>query len=415
MEDEGCDRHPKRSKPTNHCQFPSTSMQESTSTIPILPEELISEILSRLPVKPLLKFRCVSKSWLSLISSTEFVNTHLSLSANKKEYTHHMLILDSNYMLRHCNLRSLFREASIRSIDTDYPTKSNGSDKMWPDFDRIIGSVNGLICLSTENDHLFMWNPSIRKYTKLPDPKPRLRKVYWRQYGFGYDEFHDDYKIVGIFFFDEYGTTNKDEIKIYSLKSDSWRSVDPCPIEDLSIDSGKFVKGKLHWLTKTPGYNFCKGGDIISLDLADEKWGKVEQPCYGEGDIELWAGVLGSDLSVFCECDGIHVDGWVMKEYGVKESWTKIFTVKYPDMAYSDLKYPMFFMSNKGEVVIVFGSTSVIYNLKNGSLRLSKVIDVVGCHEVEIYVESLVCPFSTKGIEDAAKTKGEKAQIKTIE
>ncbi|MCE3214742.1 hypothetical protein HAX54_053208 [Datura stramonium] len=193
MEDEGCDRHPKRSKPTNHCQFPSTSMQESTSTIPILPEELISEILSRLPVKPLLKFR-------------------------------------------------------------------------------IIGSVNGLICLSTENDHLFMWNPSIRKYTKLPDPKPRLRKVYWRQYGFGYDEFHDDYKIVGIFFFDEYGTTNKDEIKIYSLKSDSWRSVDPCPIEDLSIDSG--------------------------------------------------------------------------------------------------------------EIVIVFGSTSVIYNLKNGSLRLSKVISVVGCHEV---------------------------------
>ncbi|WMV28831.1 hypothetical protein MTR67_022216 [Solanum verrucosum] len=38
-----------------------------------LPEELIEAILVRVPVKYLLQFKCVSKYWLNLISSPEFV------------------------------------------------------------------------------------------------------------------------------------------------------------------------------------------------------------------------------------------------------------------------------------------------------------------------------------------------------
>ncbi|KAJ0789150.1 putative F-box domain-containing protein [Helianthus annuus] len=40
------------------------------------PEELIEDILSRLPVKSILRFKSVSKPWLSLISAPSFHKLH---------------------------------------------------------------------------------------------------------------------------------------------------------------------------------------------------------------------------------------------------------------------------------------------------------------------------------------------------
>ncbi|KAM0041595.1 putative F-box domain-containing protein [Helianthus debilis subsp. tardiflorus] len=44
------------------------------------PEELIEDILSRLPVKSILRFKSVSKPWLSLISAPSFHNLHSTVA-----------------------------------------------------------------------------------------------------------------------------------------------------------------------------------------------------------------------------------------------------------------------------------------------------------------------------------------------
>ncbi|XP_062015337.1 putative F-box protein At3g51171 [Rosa rugosa] len=41
-------------------------------------EDVIAEILARLPVKSLMRFRCVCKSWRALISESYFVKKHLN-------------------------------------------------------------------------------------------------------------------------------------------------------------------------------------------------------------------------------------------------------------------------------------------------------------------------------------------------
>ncbi|OIT25113.1 f-boxkelch-repeat protein [Nicotiana attenuata] len=287
MESEASHQHPKHNKLTNH---------DSILTIPVLPAELVIEILSRLPVKSLLQFTCVSKSWLALISSPEFIKTHLSLSANNKDYTHHKVMMSSYSRLmsnvKACSLRSLFYDSITEAFDLDCPLISYA--RYMCDHVSFIGSVNGLICLLIQVNEYFIWNPSIRKYKKLPNTRVPMRVTYRSVSGFGYDELHDDYKVVVSFYSN---STNPDcEVMIYSLKSDSWRTRDNDGRE-LANGRGMFVNGKLHWTTTSDDYCFNHNSkNIISFDLADEKWGTVEEPCYGEVTHFLKVGVLNTDI-----------------------------------------------------------------------------------------------------------------------
>ncbi|KAL5769476.1 hypothetical protein ACOSP7_013630 [Xanthoceras sorbifolium] len=52
-----------------------------------LPEDMIIEILSILPVKSLIRFRCVSKSWYALVKSSSFISKHL-----KKDHNIHLIV-----------------------------------------------------------------------------------------------------------------------------------------------------------------------------------------------------------------------------------------------------------------------------------------------------------------------------------
>ncbi|MCD7463921.1 hypothetical protein HAX54_051699 [Datura stramonium] len=143
--------------------------------------DLVSTILSRLPVKSLLRFRSISKSWLALIGSPEFIKYHLSLSTNKnKDYTNHKV------MLRIAQPELNLKDYSVMDEpNLDYQMKS-----------------------------------SVRKYKKLPDFETKSSNDGHFIYGFGYDEIHDDYKIMRIF-------SNKgrlhdfQEINMYSLRNNS--------------------------------------------------------------------------------------------------------------------------------------------------------------------------------------------------
>ncbi|XP_059284953.1 F-box/kelch-repeat protein At3g23880-like [Lycium ferocissimum] len=320
--------------------------------------DLVTEILSRLPVKSLMRFRSVSKSWLALICSPKFIKSHLSLSANNnKDYTNHR----------------------------DYPMKNTSISFS------IKGSVNGLICLVNGTKKLFLWNPSSRKYKKLPDFKINPKNIDDFIYGFGYDEIHDDYKVVRI---NNSGHLHDiHDVDMYSLKNDSWRRID-CPQSGVRlISSGKFVNGKLHWASSA-GLGFERGWSITSFDLADEKWGKVERPCYRDRDGILMLGALGSNLSMICKNPSTHVDIWFMKEYGDKESWIKMFTINYTLDPMGYLFSQSFYLSKRGEFLLVFESTFMIYNPKDNSLRFPKCPKFGCALSAEIYIESLVCPIS---------------------
>ncbi|KAM3326592.1 F-box/kelch-repeat protein like [Capsicum chacoense] len=346
--------------------------------MPTLPTELVTEILSRLTVKSLLKFKCVSKSWRALISSPEFVKTHLTICAHQRvvltEVRDLFSFRDVQYILKDCSLNSLRNDPVTEALDLYYPMYNPQQNVC------IVGSVNGLICtylildLRVSGDCSFV-------------------------YGFGYDEYNDDYKVVCVrhrFLILEDHVV----VKSYSLKSNSWSSMDDIPDVVRLIKPCKFVNGKLHWTGVLSWANSIYGGfhkdwNIVSIDLADEKWGEVEQPRYGEEDFSLNLEVLGSDLSVLSNCMKKHTEShtevWVMREYGVKESWTKMYTIKNRGDVISLFFPQTLCMSNKGDILLVPGSTVMVQNPKDESIRYPKVTNFGSCDAVNIYVESLVC------------------------
>jgi hypothetical protein len=65
--------------------------------MPYLPSELIVEILLRLPVKSLIRFKSICKPWFSLISQHNFANSHFQITAA----THTRKILTISRTLPH--------------------------------------------------------------------------------------------------------------------------------------------------------------------------------------------------------------------------------------------------------------------------------------------------------------------------
>ncbi|KAF7150417.1 hypothetical protein RHSIM_Rhsim02G0055100 [Rhododendron simsii] len=152
---------PKKTKQTLQSPLPA----EDSHLLPNLPFEIIVEILLRLSVKSLLRFRCVTKLWRSLISQTEFAKTHLRLASVNTDYTHHRLILQglcSYDDFKSCSLYSVLNEKSDTAVEVDCPLKITYSPVM------VVGSCDGLVCIAVDLK-VFIWNPSTRKSKRLPN------------------------------------------------------------------------------------------------------------------------------------------------------------------------------------------------------------------------------------------------------
>lgn len=70
------------------------------------------------------------------------------------------------------------------------------------------------------------------------------------------------------------------------------------------------------------------GLHVVSFDVAAEKFKEIERPGCGSLDIcNFHLVVIYGCLSAVVCNDGGQIDIWVMKEYGVKESWTKEYVI----------------------------------------------------------------------------------------
>lgn len=134
-------------------RFQWRKKRPQSSSSAVLPDELILEIISWLPVKPLIRFRCVNNFFKTIVSDPHFVQMHLNKSSRNP---HLALTLLPDFDVTTFPISRLLDNSSIQD---DHFYRLPGGDGFWS----IAGSCNGLICLiNVYTSWLCFWNPSTR-------------------------------------------------------------------------------------------------------------------------------------------------------------------------------------------------------------------------------------------------------------
>ncbi|XP_074276844.1 F-box/kelch-repeat protein At3g06240-like [Silene latifolia] len=320
------------------------------ATEPSFPDEILVEILLKLPVKSILRFKTLSKHYYSLIRSQFFIRQHLALARlnDKLNYYDQSIVRPILDSIRLFNNRSSYFEEL--NAPPPFRTTTVGPSN----FKYLIsGPVDGLYCyIDPMCDTFAVWNPSTRETFILPSLSDAYNKhiakvsfrapLYFRRCsacGFGYDDTTDDYKVVLIHKFKNINKYKLFSIFTFSVSKCEWRKTEESfGLDNSNIKShiGVFVRGACHWLYE-PSSNL--GYSILAFDMSTELHRIIAFPTVG--DEHAWSdvcivtfnGFLGLVNAQEVDCT-LHWTGvspsfdvWVMDEYSVTESWTIFYRV----------------------------------------------------------------------------------------
>ncbi|KAL4606998.1 hypothetical protein ACB092_09G143700 [Castanea dentata] len=309
-----------------------------------LDDDVVFDVLTRVPVKSLIRFRCVSKSWCSTISSSIFITAHLHRAKSSSANNNNGGYLLYSPFPEELNFSSYNKELCTVSYNSDRSLTHISRFRVPFPYDFMVSFCNGMLCLNSikgRGNVIYLWNPSIRKFKKLL-ATPLTYPFHDVVVGLAYHSQNNDYKILRIVPYKVSRGCGSEvpaiEAEIYTLSTDLWRRVvisveSFCGsrpnigcIDDIHESFCIFYNGALHSIACCRDYNF-----ILSFDVDDERFREILlPPNYLDGvcgQVECLTVFKGSlALIVFGKTlpegsDLCHL--WVMKDYGVAESWTR--------------------------------------------------------------------------------------------
>ncbi|XWS27968.1 hypothetical protein CRYUN_Cryun25bG0025800 [Craigia yunnanensis] len=297
------------------------------------PDEILFQIFCKLSIKSLGNCMCVCKAWNFLIRKPYFVSSHLnnqSRNSYRNSNSNLFLVITSP----HGKKRKV--EYSLHFDDQEFSKYTQLQFIPFDSHHYIVGSCNGLLCMwdfqFSFACKFILCNPIIRKFIRLP--KPCFCSLPYKiSVGFGFDSIRNDYKLLKI--------TKKDvldkyiEVELYSLNRNSWKILAPQKYDLYSDDFMVFVNGAVHWIAcekvNDHGRSRCKFL-LFGFDMGDDVFKEIMLPeslsnlhdgseMYIVPYRELSSIAVIELVSLYEQCNV-----WVMKEYGMVETWTKMFS-----------------------------------------------------------------------------------------
>lgn len=237
-----------------------------------------------------------------------------------------------------------------------------------------MGSCNGLICLvhPDKKYEISVCNPCTGEYIQIPPPVTMQDRPGEIVVGFGVVPVTNKYKVVAIVDTPEHGDFNHllQKVFVYTLGDTTW-----IPLEDnrfvlrlrQSPCCKAFVNGALHWVSDAKL--------IVSFNMHTNEFDVVPSPEMEFGRGSFYLRVFEGKLMILNASFVDRIEIWVMKDYGVVESWTRTYTIHEQDIGRNILNARIECFLENGDVLMVYDHQALLrYNL-HSALMSELIID----------------------------------------
>ncbi|XP_010480604.1 PREDICTED: putative F-box protein At1g31090 [Camelina sativa] len=234
-----------------------------------IPNDLILEILSRLPSKSIGRFRCVSKLWRSMLHKPYFIKLFLTRSSTRPR-----LLIGVRQRLG-CSFFSApqpqnhYGKSSSLVVAADFHMKCSKDVSLV-----MCRYASGLLYFPTmpisymdKDGAGIICNPTTRQFASLP----RLRLLPKLDYGLsgallGFDPIGGQFKVLSM----NNWVDKKVARYILTLGSEEegWRKIE-CPFNDVDLNGGVCINGILYYIAYDPEDRLYL---IVCFDVRFEKF-----------------------------------------------------------------------------------------------------------------------------------------------
>ncbi|XP_076954704.1 putative F-box protein At3g16210 [Bidens hawaiensis] len=303
-----------------------------------IPEDIVFAILVRMPTKPLLRLRCLSKQWNPTISD------HFMKSRSRR-----MILLPFKPL-------QVMDTATHSVSELPFPNFMNpGSEGHLI----IGGTYNGIVLLVLKD--MILYNPITGAYKTVPNPPPSKSST----------NFDQDSRWCDVF----------------SLKKGSWSTTSRTLVRAFYIidSSGTFANGFLYWRVVRGNTHL-----IVALDVKEMVFSEIRLP------LSSLLGTLGGSLSLF-RYTSTKFELWVKNEHGMEKPWSKVLMTTNALTGYNT---PMSIM-DAGKIVMLRAGRRkpmqiIIYDMLKDSQEIYEVkarnLSRIWKLQAMEYVESLISP-----------------------
>ncbi|XP_012856900.1 PREDICTED: putative F-box protein At3g49980 [Erythranthe guttata] len=307
------------------------SIEHHTSN---LPNEIIEIILLHLPIKSLLRFKSVSKSWNSIISDPVFTHTHLQFSNSPHLFLIKNRSFQGAFSLLKLEAKKFHREAVL------------SGPYGW---NTVLCHCNGVLLLT---DSYFkptcyaLWNPSTRTETYFT-----FRYTFYEDmnYGICYDPAIHDFKVV---------FAAGKNYAVFCCKTDTWTRRVGFPFK--GTHSGVFADGAYYWVWRDKE----DVRHVVYFDSRIDKLKRLQKPKQLTDEDHVSVACLKDSLCLYCNAlgDETKVRFWI-KEKGssFKNCWNEFSVIENVQTSIWSFR-PLCFLEDK-IVIRLESARFLIYSL----------------------------------------------------